>query len=88
MGDSILGGLVHRLVSREDYPKMTPYEAGFECGKNGANTTNCHFSFFSSPERTVEWEKGKKDGERAKTDAAVQSPASPQEPNAGPQGGQ
>ena len=39
------------------------YRAGFDCGINGANEENCHFSLFSTPERTKEWEKGKKDAE-------------------------
>jgi len=33
---------------------------GFDCGKNGPNQTNCHFSIFGSPELTRAWEKGKK----------------------------
>ena len=45
---------------------MTPYEAGYDCGSNGANTVNCHFSIFSLPEDTKEWERGKRDGEAAK----------------------
>lgn len=36
----------------------TPYDAGFDCGKRGANTDNCHFRYFSSQERTQEWERG------------------------------
>jgi hypothetical protein len=42
---------------------MTPYEAGYDCGKNGANETNCHFSIFGSRENTKEWERGKRDAE-------------------------
>lgn len=41
---------------------MTPYEAGYDAGKNGANTTNCNFSIFSKPEKTREWERGNKEG--------------------------
>ena len=37
---------------------------GLNCAKNGANTTNCHFSIFSSPENTKAWEQGEKDGKR------------------------
>lgn len=40
------------------------YDAGYDCGKNGANTHNCHFSFFSSPSLTKEWERGKSDAEK------------------------
>ena len=40
------------------------YKMGKDCAKNGANTTNCHFSIFSSKENTKAWEKGKKDGKK------------------------
>ena len=43
---------------------MTPFQAGYDCGKNGPNNANCNFSIFSSQERTREWESGK-----AKADA-------------------
>lgn len=39
------------------------YKMGYDCGKNGANKTNCHFAIFSSPENTKEWERGKKEFE-------------------------
>lgn len=42
------------------------YDMGVDCAKNGANTTNCHFSIFSNPENTKAWEKGKKDQEEGK----------------------
>ena len=48
---------------------VTPKDAwlaGYDCEKNGANTQNCHFSFFSKPELTKEWEKGKKSAKREK----------------------
>lgn len=41
--------------------------AGYDCGKNGTNTANCHFSFFSSPDMTAAWERGKSEGEKAKS---------------------
>jgi hypothetical protein len=50
-------------------PRITPkqaYRYGFDCGKNGANTTNCHFAIFSVPENTREWERGNKNGIKAK----------------------
>ena len=34
------------------------YEQGFDSGLNGANTTNCHFTLFSSPDKTRAWERG------------------------------
>jgi len=38
------------------------YKIGFDSSINGANTTNCHFSIFSSPKNTKAWEEGVKDG--------------------------
>ena len=38
-------------------------DAGRDCALNGANTTNCHFSYFARPELTRAWEEGKKQGE-------------------------
>lgn len=35
------------------------YAAGRDAGINGPNTTNCHFSIFSAPEKTAAWERGK-----------------------------
>ena len=40
------------------------YEAGLDYAKNGANTTNCHFSIFSDPSKTVAWEEGTRDGKK------------------------
>jgi len=39
--------------------KEYAYKMGKDCAKNGANTTNCHFSIFSSKENTEAWERGK-----------------------------
>ena len=47
-------------------PKKTEqncYDAGYDCGMNGVSATNCCFSFFSSKEKTAEWERGKKQAE-------------------------
>lgn len=40
------------------------YKMGKDCAKNGANTTNCHFSIFSSRENTEAWERGKNEKEK------------------------
>lgn len=40
----------------------TAYNFGLDAGYNGANTKNCHFTIFSKPEFTREWEKGNKVG--------------------------
>jgi hypothetical protein len=39
------------------------YLAGFDCGKNGPNISNCHFHNFATPEMTKRWEHGKSDAE-------------------------
>jgi len=46
--------------------KSESYKQGFDCAVNGANTTNCHFTLFSTAENTREWERGKSDGEKEK----------------------
>jgi len=48
--------------------KQTPttFQHGYDCGLNGPNETNSHFSIFSSAVKTKAWEQGKKAGERAK----------------------
>lgn len=43
------------------------YELGYDAGKNGVNTTNTNFAIFSTPENTKAWERGKADGEKAKS---------------------
>jgi len=52
--------------------KRYAYRMGFDAGKNGANTTNCAFSIFSSKENTHEWERGY---EAAKQKANAQAQA-------------
>ena len=39
------------------------YRMGFDCGKNGANLSNCFFGIFDTEEHTKEWERGKADAE-------------------------
>ena len=48
--------------------KTIEYKAGYQCGMIGANNVNCNFQLFSTPEKTKEWERGKKDAEKAKSD--------------------
>lgn len=51
-------------------PKATEddaYKAGFDCGKNGANNTNCGIQYFATKEKMQSWERGKKDAEKLKT---------------------
>lgn len=32
--------------------------AGYAAGRHGANTVNCHFSNFATPDLTKAWERG------------------------------
>lgn len=47
------------------------YRAGYDCGKNGVNTTNCHFGIFSTPENTKAWERGKADADAGRNPAVA-----------------
>ena len=42
------------------------YKAGYDAGKNGVNEINCDFRLFATPKQTREWERGNKDGLKAK----------------------
>ncbi len=44
------------------------FRAGYNAGVNGPDLGNCHFYFFSTPEKTKAWEKGKALGDEAKTE--------------------
>ena len=39
------------------------YDSGYDAGLKGPNTTNCHFSIFSTHEKTKAWKKGKAKGD-------------------------
>lgn len=45
----------------------TSYDAGYDCGLNGANTANCHFAYFSTPDETRMWELGKRNAEEERS---------------------
>lgn len=36
----------------------SPFDAGWDSVVRGADTENCHFAWFSTAERTKEWELG------------------------------
>jgi len=46
--------------------KSKEYKAGYDAGFSEPNEINCDFRFFATPEQTKEWEKGNKDGLKAK----------------------
>jgi hypothetical protein len=48
-------------ITKQD--EKAAYCTGRDCALNGANTMNCHFSYFARPELTRAWEEGKKQGE-------------------------
>jgi hypothetical protein len=52
------------LLARHPPTLEEAYEAGRDCAANGASTTNCHFSFFATPELTRAWERGRREHER------------------------
>lgn len=53
----------------------TAYNSGFDTGMYGANTTNSHFSIFSTPEKTKAWEVGKDDGDLMKANCEAMVPS-------------
>lgn len=52
------------LATAETRKGQSPYEAGYDAGENEATICNCNFSFFTTPERTKEWERGYADAKR------------------------
>ena len=43
--------------------KEYAHKMGYDCGVNGANLKNCHFTIFGQKEFTKVWEEGKKKAE-------------------------
>jgi hypothetical protein len=44
------------------------YQAGIDCAINGANTTNCHFTFFATKELSDAHSRGVKQGCKNRTE--------------------
>lgn len=42
--------------------KVGAYDNGFDAGLNGADTVNCHPTWFVTKELTKEWERGNREG--------------------------
>lgn len=40
----------------------SPYDAGYNAGRYGANNFNSHYSFFRTKESMQEWQRGNTDG--------------------------
>lgn len=47
--------MLHKMMNDEE---LAAYEAGKDSHINGPSIRNCHFGFFSTPEKTKAWEKG------------------------------
>jgi ribosome modulation factor len=60
-----MDGLVLPLLfeRRKEMNKEYAHKMGYDCGKNGANLKNCHFTIFSRREFTKAWEEGKRKAE-------------------------
>lgn len=47
------------------------YNNGLDAGLNGSNTTNTHFTNFSTKEQTADWEAGQRAGKKEKAKGKV-----------------
>lgn len=56
-----------KRITEPELPFDSPYDAGYDCGKNGPNLQNCHFGFFLDPAHTAAWEWGKRDADESGT---------------------
>ena len=56
--------MANKLEQKEIF---TPYDAGYDCGLNGANATNSSFRWFLTRGNMEEWQLGKHDAERVKS---------------------
>lgn len=67
MSDGI--NILQKLVERNQLKAMSKEicnAAGYDAGINGPNEDNCNHKFFSSPEFTAAWLKGKNKAEDEK----------------------
>ena len=54
----------------EDERIEEAYQMGIDCAVNGANTKNCNFKLFDTPDRKNAWELGKKEELNTKVKSA------------------
>jgi ribosome modulation factor len=66
MSDAYLKTVMHLVESIPTTNEKICYAMGYDCGMNGADAKNCHFSLFSKPEYTRAWEDGKRQAENDK----------------------
>lgn len=50
------------------------YDRGYSAGYFGANTQNCHFSLFNTPEKTKAWQRGNDAGSLAREKITKKKP--------------
>lgn len=60
MGKETPMDLARRLAYVPSADEKRAFEMGWDCGKNGPDTTNCHFGLFATRKLTDAWERGKK----------------------------
>lgn len=48
-------------MTTEQSARDLAYRMGRDAALNGANTKNCHFTLFATPEMTAGWERGNRD---------------------------
>lgn len=61
-----------KLVARDRLGRFrtrlrTPFDAGWDSVEKGPDTENCHFAWFTTKERTKEWEKGHEEAKKRLT---------------------
>ena len=61
-----LKAMVQKLAAIPNPTMKQCYEAGFRCAVDGANTENCHFSFFGTHDKMEMWSEGNRDGKERK----------------------
>jgi len=68
VAEVVIAKLAELRMSKQDQTSEEKcYEAGYDSVVNGANTENCHFTFFATPTKTAAWERGAaaaRDGDR------------------------
>lgn len=52
------GSRFKSIFRRLEVQRGSCYAKGWDAAVNGPNEDNCHFSIFSTPENTREWEAG------------------------------
>ena len=52
---------------------QTAYDAGYECGLNGATLQNCHFTLFPTIDHAKAWSEGKETAENGQPNKYTQS---------------